>query len=179
MRHLVPLPHKFDTSAALGEFTPDLWDRYRFRTDHPQSPHREASDIWVRYNHVGNVGPRFGDPHISVWYDVAEQMPECLRLIQAVSDRVAITKLGGVLITRIPPGKRVYPHQDHGWHAEHYEKFAVLLEGNPEQAFCYEDGEFRCERGESWTFNNQESHWVNNDSSVDRITLIVCGRRDH
>ncbi len=108
-----------------------------------------------------------------------ESLPACRELIDEVVRHCELANLGGVLITKIPPGKQVYPHQDHGWHAEHYEKFAVLLEGNKEQAFCYDDGEYRCGRGEAWTFNNQATHWVKNDSGIDRITLIVCGRRDH
>lgn len=88
-------------------------------------------------------------------------------------------ELGGVLITKIPAGKQVYPHVDGGWHAEHYEKFAILVQGNPEQEFCFESSALRCREGDSFTFDNHFPHWVTNDSPEDRITLIICIRRAH
>jgi aspartyl/asparaginyl beta-hydroxylase (cupin superfamily) len=91
--------------------------------------------------------------------------------------KVGGKQLGGVLITRIPSGGEVQPHVDHGWHAGHYEKFAVQLRGNQEQAFCFEDAELRPEPGDLYTFDNARLHWVTNDSDSERITLIVCIRR--
>jgi quercetin dioxygenase-like cupin family protein len=86
--------------------------------------------------------------------------------------------LGGVLITRIPPGKQVYPHIDGGWHAKTYDKFALQIAAHPQQAFCYEDGQYVTAAGDLFWFHNQESHWVLNESPCDRITMIVCVKLD-
>lgn len=117
--------------------------------------------------------------HESVWYPVVEAIPSVRFLTEQMMGLVGGKELGGVLITKIPAGKQVYRHIDGGWHAEHYEKFAILVQGNPEQEFCFEDSSLRCREGDSFTFNNQFYHWVTNDSPEDRITLITCIRRAH
>lgn len=175
MRSISSLDWHFDV-AELREALHDApWDRHRWRTEHPRSPHREASDIWLRYNSIENFGPSFNDEHDSVWYP---DIPLAARaLAEKVAAQFGVTALGGVLLTKIPAGKQIYPHIDRGWHAEHYEKLAVLIEGNTDQAFCYADGEFRCAAGDAFTFNNQDCHWVLNPTDEDRVTLIVCARR--
>lgn len=181
MRNISFLDATFDVDPLRTqlEANPHLWDKYRWRTEHARSPHREVSDIWVRYNAIENIGPHFNDPHESVWYPVAENLPAVISLVDQLICVVQGQQLGGVLITRIPSGKQVYPHIDGGWHALHYEKFAIQVAGTEEQAFCFEREELRALSGQSYWFNNQSSHWVRNDSDEDRITLIICIRRSH
>lgn len=164
---------------AQLEANSHLWDQYRWRTEHPHSPHREVSDIWVRYNAIGNLGPAFNNPHESVWYPVIKDLPGVRSLAEQMMQTVEGQQLGGVLITRISAGKQVYPHIDQGWHANYYEKFAVQIQGNDRQAFCFEGESLSAKPGESYWFDNHYKHWVTNDSDEDRITLIICIRRSH
>lgn len=175
------LPQQFDVTALLAQLKehPEIWNEYRWRTEHPRSPHREVDDIWVRYNSIENIGPHFNDEHEAVWYPVVEKIPGVKDLVSQVMEAFGGEQLGGVLITRVPPGKQVYPHVDLGWHALHYEKFAVQLKGNSSQAFCFSGEKLSALPGEAYWFNNQSSHWVVNPSDEDRITLIVCMRRVH
>jgi len=175
------LPHKFDVTPLIEQLAahPEVWNEYRWRTEHPRSPHREAHDIWARYNAIENLGPYFNDPHEAVWYPVVEKIPSIKPLVFEVMQAVNGEKLGGVLITRIPAGKQVYPHVDQGWHALHYEKFAVQLCGTSEQAFCFPGENLSAFPGEMYWFNNQACHWVVNPSDVDRVTLIICIKRSH
>jgi quercetin dioxygenase-like cupin family protein len=178
MIHL--LPHRFETTSLREELDshPEVWNQYRWRTDHPRSPHRECSDIWARYSGEMKIAPK-NQPHESVWYPVVEAIPSVRDLTEQMMRLVEGKELGGVLVTKIPAGKQVYPHVDGGWHAEHYEKFAILVQGNPEQEFCFEGCSLRCREGDSFTFNNQHAHWVTNATPEDRITLIICIRRAH
>jgi len=169
----------FDVSALQQELAVAPWNSYRWRTEHPRSPHREASDIWVRYNAIENLGPHFNDPHEAVWYPVAEQIPSARTLAETVFDLIDGERLGGVLITRIPPGGQVYPHVDQGWHATTFEKFAIQVKGNPEQAFCFEGESLSPEVGELFWFDNSKPHWVTNPTEEERITLICCIQRAH
>lgn len=179
MKHIASLGKWLDVHEAQQELAScNAWNLHRFRTEHPRSPHREVDDIWLRYNALENFGPHFNDPHESVWYPIADSLPAIKTLVQCVLDEVDAPVLGGVLVTRLPVGKQVYPHIDRGWHAEHYRKFAVLIEGNEEQSFCFDDGALHCTAGELFEFNNQACHWVMNPSKQDRITLIVCARRN-
>lgn len=122
---------------------------------------------------------RKNQPHESVWYPVIDSIPSVRHLSEQMMELVGGKSLGGVLITRIPPGKQVYPHIDGGWHAEHYEKFAILVQGNPGQEFCFETSSLRCSQGDSFTFVNLNCHWVTNKTDEPRITLIICIRRAH
>lgn len=173
------LEKRFDISELRNQLDshPEIWNEHTYRTDNPESPHREVSDIWVRYNSIENLGPNFNDEHESVWYPVVEKIPAVKKLCVDMLAEVNAEEFGGVLITHIPPHRQVYPHFDSGWHANHYEKFAILLRGNSEQAFCFDGIEHRCEPGDSFTFNNHYIHWVTNNTDVPRETLIICARR--
>lgn len=175
------LPHRFDVASLATQLAahPEVWNEYRWRTEHSRSPHREVDDVWVRYNHIENIGPHFNDTHESVWYPVVEKIPAVKDLAMKVADIATADELGGVLITRIAAGKQVYPHIDRGWHADYYEKIGVQIAGHPEQAFCFDGEKLSANTGEAYWFRNDVSHWVTNDSDEDRITLIVCIRRTH
>lgn len=171
----------FDVSRLQDQLTyqPELWNTIRHRTEHAQSPHREVSDIWVRYNPIENYEgdmQAFNAQHTPEWYPVATQLPEAMRIATELQQQV-MGQLGAVLITKIPAGKQVYPHIDQGWHARHFEKFAVQVKGNSEQAFHFTDEDLVTRDGDLFWFDNAYPHWVTNESSQDRITLIVCIRR--
>lgn len=177
----LPFP-KLDVSHLHTEIlcNPKLWDQHRMRTQSPNSPHREVSDIWVRYNAAENftTTEEFNAPHESSWYpaaDVIHVKPYVMAIFQAMAG----TRLGGVLITKVPAGKQVYPHTDPGWHARYYDtKVALQISGNAEQSFVFEDSSLSALPGELYTFDNSRRHWVLNPSSEDRISLIICMRRD-
>lgn len=154
---------------ALQE-NPQLWNVHSGRTKPADSPHREVDDIWARFAPEGSSG---GEPHDSIWYPAAAVLP-VREIVFPLMTMVAGERLGGVLITRIPAGRTCYPHADHGWHARHYEKFAVQLQSAPGQFFCFEGERLEAKPGDIYTFNNAFEHWVTNDTAHDRITLIVC-----
>lgn len=156
---------------ALDEH-PELWNQVRARTESPASPHHEVDDIWVRYAPVGVSGET---PHDSLWYWAADLLP-----VKDIVYRLAYTlradRIGGVLITRIPPGKSVKPHVDRTWHASFYRKFAVQVASAPQQAFCFKGVRHESVPGDVYEFDNSHCHWVTNDSDEERITMIVCLR---
>lgn len=158
------------------EANPALWDANTLRTAHPDSPHHGLSDIWARY---APPGVDSSLPHTAIWYPAATAalpslQPICERILCAVGGSV----LGGVLITRIPPGGECRPHIDKGWHAGHYEKFAVQVKSAPGQTFNVEELSLETSPGDLYTFDNSYLHWVLNPTAHERITLIVCIRRE-
>lgn len=162
--------------VAQIEATASVWNRYTTRL---YAAHSKVSDIWVRYNAWENFTDRatFNGPHESVWYPVVSDIPAVKPLVLDVMRCVEGERLGGVLITKIPPGEQVAPHRDGGWHATYYEKFAVQLASAEGQAFCFEDARLSAAPGELYTFDNSQTHWVENNSSEARMTLIICIRR--
>jgi len=177
------LPMRYDVREAVRQIdgNPSAWNRHRDRMDRYGSPHTAVSDIWVRYNPIENMAKDptgfFQREHESKWYPVADEIPAVRALVCKLFKDVGGSLLGGVLVTRIPPGESVKPHIDTGWHAGFYEKFAIQLKGNSEQAFCFEDAHLSALPGDAYTFDNSRLHWVTNDSDSDRMTLIVCIKR--
>ena len=150
---------------------PQLWNENDKRTQDPSSPHHGLDDIWVRFGEP-DQNPR--QPHDSIWYpsaDILGVKPMIMRLFAAVGG----TRLGGVLITRIPAGKTCKPHEDKGWHADFYkDKYAIQITSAPGQRFCFDDIEFESKPGDVYWFNNSFKHWVPNPTPYERITMIVC-----
>jgi hypothetical protein len=153
---------------------PQLWNMHNFRTQAESSPHHGLDDIWVRYQKEDGA---VAAPHESIWYPESEFLPSVKALAYEIMHMVKGERLGGILITRIPPGKMCKPHTDSGsWHAEYYDKYAVQIESNCLQAFHFEGESFCAKPGDVYWFDNQYEHWVTNESNEDRITLIICIR---
>ena len=181
MTHLGLAPYRFDVSVLASQLEehPEIWNEIPFRTEHPESPHRESSDIWVRYNrrdnYAGNM-QTFNGEHVSEWYPVIAKIPAVIDLCWGLCLKERAT-LGGVLITKVPAGKQIYPHVDGGWHAAVHEKFIITVKGNERQSFNFDGESLSTIPGESFWFENAYPHWVKNESAEDRISLIVCIRR--
>jgi hypothetical protein len=199
MKYLQPLVTGLDIEPVLAELeaNPQLWNQFTLRTAGYAPAHNAVSDIWVRYRDwqewlkiqredqdPSGVGAqqlvaRFvSEPHESAWYPAIDVLPSLRTLIFELMRHFEVERLGGVLITRIPPGGEVKPHIDRGWHAGHYEKIAVQLKSAPGQTFCFEDGEFECDPGTVYSFYNSVEHWVKNPTELERMTCIICVRRD-
>ena len=180
MKHIGLYPKKFDVAPLVAELAagPELWNQYKGRLNHPQSPHRHTDDIWLRFakENLGRPEERVMGPHESVWYPVCTDLRAGRALAEEMFRFVEGKQLGGVLIIRIPPGKEIYPHIDAGWHAAFYKKIAVQISGDPEQEFAFEDGSLRALPGESYWLDNSHPHWVTNPTPKDWINMTVCYR---
>lgn len=157
---------------------PELWNQNTLRTTHPQSPHTQVDDIWLRFNELPPAGEeaRVMDEHESVNYPAMEVLPEARQLVMQLFAAVAGERLGRALITRLPPGGHIAPHVDGGSHAEYYERHHLVLQSNPESLFRAGDEAVAMVAGEVWWFDNSQEHEVMNHGKTDRIHLIVDAR---
>lgn len=150
---------------------PEFWNAHAARTADPDSPHHGLDDIWCRF-----APPAEGLPEAPCeWYPAAAVLGVkalCLDVMRLVNG----TELGGVLITRIPPGATCRPHTDTGWHAEKFQKFGLQIASAPGQRFCFEGESLETKPGDVFWFDNAHTHWVTNDTPYERVTLIVCAR---
>ena len=151
---------------------PELWDQNSARTESPDSPHFGLSDIWVRFAPPGSGATA---SHRSVWYPSASVL-SVGPLVYPLMSLCEGEELGGILITKIPAGKRCLPHRDTQWHASFYEKFAIQIESDPGQSFCFHGESLVTSPGDLYWFNNAHEHWVENPTKSDRVTMIVCIR---
>ena len=190
MQHFERLIEGIDCAAALEEIDaqPHIWNLHVNRTHHPDSPHRETDDCWLRYRDRKELaGPEtFAGPHVSVYYPAWNILPALHPIVARLCGRVGAAELGGILMTRIPPQGQVYPHHDRGtWHADHYDtKLWMPLRANGlclNHCWTHDEGKdietVRMKAGDAWSFDNQKWHSVQNFGSTERIVLIVCTRR--
>lgn len=162
---------------------PELWNRNPARLV-AHGPHRETDDIWLRYKDetehkkAGDYS-HFADEHDAIWYPAYYALPACRPLIFNLMTAICGERLGGVLIYRIPPGKKIHPHVDSGWHVDYYDKFNVYLQADQRTAFVYENGEeIRAVSGDVYHFVNNITHTVVNTGLQDHIVMTVCIRID-
>jgi hypothetical protein len=160
-------------TAATSIISSPHWNSNKHRTVNQDSPHREAGDIWARFGDLNDPAVRNNLDFDSHWY-YPELKTILEPLVNDVMRWVGGTRLGGVLITRIPAGKQIYRHKDSGWHASYFSKYCVCIQANPAQVFAFEDSELRTETGECFWFDNSHEHWVTNPTDEDRISLICC-----
>lgn len=169
----------------------DLWGKYDVRKMMGiNKPHYGMDDIWVRYNafsKFNSANPAaFNDEHVPVNYPAWYKLTELHEIIFGLMQRVNGEMLGGVLITKIPPGGKILPHVDTGWHVNYYKKFYLSLKSAPGAVFSFQDEgapdstreDVRPNPGDIWFIDNRRRHWVDNNSNEDRITVIICIRTE-
>jgi len=185
VQHMRKLPFVVPVAKLREELeaSPWLWNTNELRTRmFDGSPHRRVDDIWIRYrdwSEFDESDPEsFSGPHESIWYPAYNALPSIEWILQNIIEHLGDFELGGVLITKVPPGQRVDPHSDAGrWHADYYNrKILVLVKSAPGQKFCYLNEEHEGDAGQVFEFDNAPVHWVDNDSDVDRISLIFATR---
>ena len=153
----------------------NLWGEYPQRCTEG-SPHDEIVDIWARFKDPSKCietgdWSAFVDEHKSEWLkDIPFVKDICHKLMRYTNGE----RLGGVLITKLKPGGRVKPHIDKGWHAEYYDKYYLAIKNEAGARFCFNEGDIEPGEGDVYAFRNDKLHWVDNDSSEDRIAMIVC-----
>ena len=149
---------------------PQLWDKINIRRTYEGSPHSQMVDIWVRFGE--EITP---NEHDAVWYE--SEVAEAVKPIaHHIMDLVGAERLGGILITKLPPHGRIEPHIDSGWHAEFYDKYYVAIKSPEGSAFGFESGDILSKQGDCYMFENKVLHWVTNDTEEERISMIICMR---
>lgn len=160
---------------------PHLWNRDKWRTEYQGTPHIDVSDIWLRYSSsdetkdVANTEAVTNDVH-PVWYPAWKDLPQVRNIVFDLMRATGAYELGRLLITKIPPGGQILPHSDaEGAYTDMSDgaRYHVVLQGLPGSIFGCGDETVNMRSGEVWHFNHREKHWVKNNSSDDRIHLLV------
>jgi mannose-6-phosphate isomerase-like protein (cupin superfamily) len=181
--HFTLIASGLDVAPLLEQIDeqPGLWNERPERRG-GSSPHRETSDIWVRYAAAAEVGTEgfMYRPHRSAWWPAYRALPAISDILMTILDEIdEPVEMGGILMTRIPPGCQVYEHHDKGtWHSEHYTlKTWTVLRGNPQCVNTVEGEEMVWKPGDCWSHDNLKLHSVRNEGASERIVLICCFRR--
>lgn len=164
---------------------PELWNAQKLRTSHPMTPHKEVDDIWIRFNDLREVEKHKEaghdaaaiaaviDEHENIWQPATAQLPSARLLALQLFSAVQGDRLGRVLITRLRPGGRIDPHVDGGAHAAYYDRYHIVLQSLAGSIFMCGEEVVSMNAGEVWWFDNKVTHSVVNNSTDDRLHLIV------
>lgn len=182
----------FDTKPYLDQLiaNPELFDQGRDFRKVPRyggelSPHRDSQDIWVRhqnYESMGNYDTDAGresilKPAVSEWYAESIKLPAAVDMAEKVCHVVGAIQMGGSYVIKIGAGKKVHPHSDFSWHSTYYNKYMVILKTQPGVIFGWgRSGNLIPETGDMWNFENDTTHWVNNDSDEDMMIATFSVR---
>ena len=156
---------------------PALWNQHTARTG-SDGYFAGTDDIWVRFRSPDELTSReaFAEEFRCRWYSAWYALPHLRPIVFGLMARVEAVELGAVLITRVPRGQQVAPHDDRGrWHSEYFQTKAYLpLASNPQ---CYNTcgGErVIMQVGDVWLFDNLQEHSTVNSDGETEVTLIVC-----
>lgn len=149
---------------------PELWDQNTLRTKHPKTAHGDVSDIWLMFNDTdGDVA----NDIIVKPYPAFKELPQARLLIFDLMRLVEGVTLGRVIVTKLPPGKKITPHVDGGAPATYFTRYQIALQSLPGALFTIGDETVNFESGEVWLIDNKKEHSVVNNSRDDRIVMIV------
>lgn len=164
------------TLLALS-LCPDLWNEHDLRTKHPGTVHAEADDIWLLFNRIpANPAEVIDDVHV-IPYRGWEVLSSLRPLVLDLMRRVEGIQLGRVMVTRLKPGGRIYPHVDEGAPAQLFDRYQIALQSLPGANFRIGDEQVNFRTGDVWWIDNRSEHEVINNSKDDRIVCIVDVRR--
>ena len=158
---------------------PELWNEHTARTGGAGS-FVGTDDIWLRFRAPEQLTDRaaFAEMFRCQWYPAWHALPHLRPIVFGLMSRVEAVELGGILLTRVPAGCQVAPHDDRGrWHSEWFQTKAYLpLASNPACSNSCGDERVTMAVGEAWLFDNLQTHSTVNEGQTDRITLIVSMR---
>lgn len=167
---------------------PDLWTEDTFLRHYPQGPFGEVDSIMLRFpkkvefkgKHAERKVAAYKanklagfDQHESIDYPAYAGLPEARPLVMNIFAAVGGERLGRVMINRIAPGGRIFPHEDTPEHTRYYSRFHLVLQSAEGCRFRAGDETTYWETGSVFWFRNDLEHEVVNESPIDRIHMIV------
>ncbi len=156
----------------------ELWDAVSIRTRHPGTAHSEVSDILLRFNDVSEYektkdASTITDDREAIPFPAWDLLPQARQIVFDLMRRVEGTRLGRVIITKLPPGKSITPHVDGGAPATYFDRYQIALQSLPGAMFNIGDEQVNFQSGQVWWIDNCVEHSVINNSADDRVVMIV------
>lgn len=166
--HVIPLMHQVQRQ-------PQLWKADTYLRDYPQGPFGDVETIFLRFPpaSVTELERSQKDQHECVWMDGVLHLPAARTIIMQLMGLVEGERLGRVMINKLRPGGRIFPHADTPEHAEYWDRYHVCLQSTPGSNFRCGEETVSMKTGDVWWFQNANEHEVINNGSDDRIHLIV------
>lgn len=166
--------HRYDKSD-------NIWKADTYLRDYPQGPFGDTESVILRFpprtvaqseedmkNYEKHV-----DQHENVDQPAFKLLTEARPLVFNLMSAMQGERLGRVMINKLQPGGKVFPHADMPVHAEYWDRFHIVLQSLPGNIFRCGDETVSMKTGEVWWFNNKIEHEVTNNSADDRINMVI------
>lgn len=175
MKYFQNIATGVDVSLLMHDLQrqPSLWNENNLRTKHLGTAHSDVSDVWVWFNEIPTEKTKVVDDRDVIPYRAWKDLPSIRPLILGLMGKVGGVRLGRVIITKLPVGKSITPHVDGGAPATYYDRYQIALQSLPGALFNIGDETVNFRTGDVWHINNKVIHSVVNNSSDDRIVVIV------
>lgn len=159
----------------------EAWKADTYLRDYPQGPFGDTESLILRFpsrsvhetEEALQTHDASFDQHENFDQPVFKLLPEARPLIFQLMTAVQGERLGRILINKLKPGGRIYPHADTPVHAEYWDRFHIVLQSAPGSLFRCGDECVNMETGDVWWFNNRLEHEVVNNSADDRIHMVI------
>lgn len=159
---------------------PELWQEDTYLRDYPQGPFGETETIMLRFpvkrvleqEELARANELF-DQHENIDYPAYKILHEARPMVMNLFAAVAGERLGRVMINKICPGGRIFPHADTPEHCDYYTRFHIVLHGLPGCMIRCDDERMDMRTGDVFWFNNKLEHEVVNNSCDDRVSMVV------
>lgn len=177
MKNFLRIAQQVNTVHVLLQIQrqPELWKADTYLRDYPQGPFEDVETIFLRFPaaSVTELERSQTDPHECENMDGFIHLPAARPLVFSLMAMVEGERLGRVMINKIRPGGRIFPHADTPIHANYWDRFHYVVQSAPGVNFRCGDETVQMQTGEVWWFDNSEEHEVVNNSAEDRLHLIV------
>ena len=163
---------------------PELWMADTFLRDYAQGPFGEIESVMLRFPEkrvfeqeaeveaYKRSESKF-DQHENIDYPPYKLLTEARPMVMNLMAYVGGERLGRVMINKIKPGGKIFPHADTPEHASYWDRFHIVLQSSPGVMFRCGEEKVYMATGEVWWFQNLIEHEVINNSAEDRIHMIV------
>lgn len=166
------------------KMNPELWKEDTYLRDYPQGPFGEIESIMLRFPEKRvfeqeeelekyKQGLSSFDQHESIDYPAFDILTEARPIIFGLMALVKGERLGRVMINKIAPGGRIYPHEDSKEHTDYYTRFHVVLQSGAGCILKAGDEQLEMRTGDVFWFNNKLTHEVINNSGSDRLSMVI------
>lgn len=157
---------------------PELWNQETVRTAHAGSAHKAVDDILLRFNDLeayksSGDAASIMDGLETINFPPMFRLPQVRPVIFDLMRKVEGERLGRVIITRLLRGSQITKHIDQGAYAAYYSRYHLMLQNSPGSVFMCGDETCYMAPGTVWWFDTSVEHGVVNNSTIERITLIV------
>ncbi len=176
LRNFLRIAQGENVLPVLGEIMrkPWVWDLDDSRQGVADAV-AQTDAVLIRYP-VFDDGSEYVGSTDTPWRIAARELPSVRGVVLRLMSAVGAYSLGRVLISRLRPGGSIAPHADAGVaYADqpHIARYVVVLQGQPGSLFVCGDETVCMLTGEVWTFAAPVLHSCVNNSTEDRLHLIV------